>query len=247
MKILVFVLIFFSSTSFAESLKNYNFETGEYQTHVLELYTSEGCSSCPPAEAWLGSVNRADFKRHSILPLAFHVTYWDYIGWKDLFAKKQFDQRQRQMVLQEGGRTVYTPQFFINSTTKRGITSAIEQMADKGKRPSQVKIKSHVESSKQQLKVKVDLKKLKADLDDVVRVSVVAYENGIRSVIEAGENEGRIGQHQYVVREMQTALVSLEDIKNREFVFNRENKSWSGLAIILESQNKVIEALDMPL
>jgi hypothetical protein len=247
MKLLLLILLSFSAISFADPEQTRHFESGVYQTHLLELYTSEGCSSCPSAEAWLRNKDVAEFKRSSVIPLAFHVTYWDYIGWKDLFAAKQYDRRQRKMVLQEGGRTVYTPQFFIDSQTKRGMNSSIEWLANKGKRLSVVKIKASLKALEYSLKIKLNLKKLASNIDDVVRVGVVAYENGIKSTITAGENEGRVGHHQYVVRELQTSLISLNELKNREFEFNTRGKNWSGMVVFVESDNKVIEALDMPL
>lgn len=247
MKIILLILLSFSSISFAAEPQIRHFESGTYQTHLLELYTSEGCSSCPPAEAWLRNKSASEFKDLPLIPLAFHVTYWDYIGWKDVFAEKLYDRRQRKMVLQEGGRTVYTPQFFINSETTRGMNAAINRLSQKEKALSAVKIKASLSTSSTALKVRLSLNRLKSTVGDVVRVGVVAYENGITSSIKAGENEGRVGRHQYVVRALQTSLVSLNDVKNREFEFNTENKNWSGLVVFVESGNKVIEAVDMPL
>ena len=247
MKIIILILLSISSMSFAADSSIRHFESGTYQTHLLELYTSEGCSSCPPAEAWLKNKNASEFKRLPLIPLAFHVTYWDYIGWKDIFAEKLYDRRQRKMVKEEGGRTVYTPQFFINSETTRGMNAAIDRLSRKEKRLSEVKIKASLSSSSTTVKIDLSLNRLKPTVDDVVRVGVVAYENGIISSIKAGENEGRVGRHQYVVRAMQTSLVSLKHVKNHRFEFNTEKKSWSGVVIFVESGNKVIEALDMPL
>lgn len=233
--------------SFAAESPMRHFESGTYQTHLLELYTSEGCSSCPPAEAWLRNRKVSEFKRLPLIPLAFHVTYWDYIGWKDVFAEKLYDRRQRRMVTEEGGRTVYTPQFFINSETTRGMNAAIDRLSRKEKKLSVVKIKASLSASSTAVKVSLHLNRLKSTVDDVVRVGVIAYENGITSSIEAGENDGKVGRHQYVVRALQTSLVSLKDVKNSEFEFNTENKNWSGLVVFVESSNKVIEAIDMPL
>jgi hypothetical protein len=73
---------------------------------VVELYTSEGCSSCPPAEAWLNGLSG----RQDVLALSFHVTYWDYLGWSDRFAIPEGTNRQRQLARQDGASGVYTPQ-----------------------------------------------------------------------------------------------------------------------------------------
>lgn len=77
---------------------------------VVELFTSQGCSSCPPADAYLGElVRRAD-----VLPLAYHVDYWDYIGWKDPFAQRAWTDRQRGYSAALGLRSIYTPQMVID-------------------------------------------------------------------------------------------------------------------------------------
>lgn len=80
--------------------------SGERLTPVVELYTSEGCSSCPPADQWLSTL-----KGKSVVAQAFHVGYWDYIGWVDRFAKPQHTERQRQLAVANGLRSIYTPKW----------------------------------------------------------------------------------------------------------------------------------------
>jgi hypothetical protein len=79
---------------------------------VVELFTSQGCSSCPPADAILGKLA----KRHDVLPLAFHVDYWDYIGWKDPYASKEATDRQYAYGRALGLNMVYTPQMVIDGS-----------------------------------------------------------------------------------------------------------------------------------
>ena len=81
---------------------------------IVELYTSQGCSSCPPADALVGEL--AD--REDVIPLALHVDYWDYIGWKDSFANPAFTDRQRAYAQAAGHRTIYTPQMIVGGTTQ---------------------------------------------------------------------------------------------------------------------------------
>ncbi|MDI3337380.1 DUF1223 domain-containing protein [Defluviimonas aestuarii] len=76
---------------------------------VVELYTSQGCSSCPPADKILGELAARD----DVIALGLHVDYWDYIGWKDIFANRQYSDRQRAYALHAGARTVYTPQMIV--------------------------------------------------------------------------------------------------------------------------------------
>lgn len=82
---------------------------------VVELYTSEGCSSCPPADRWLSSLSG----RGDVLPLAFHVSYWDRLGWKDRFAAPAHNERQAQQAQRAGSRQVYTPQVVVDGTDWR--------------------------------------------------------------------------------------------------------------------------------
>jgi hypothetical protein len=83
--------------------------TGDKLTPVIELYTSEGCSSCPPADAWLSTL-----KGKPVVAQAFHVAYWDYIGWKDRFANTAYTARQRELAATNGQRGIYTPQVVRN-------------------------------------------------------------------------------------------------------------------------------------
>ena len=76
---------------------------------VIELYTSQGCSSCPPADRLLGELAGRD----DVIPLALHVDYWDYIGWKDIYGKSAYTQRQKGYARAAGHRTIYTPQMIV--------------------------------------------------------------------------------------------------------------------------------------
>src|SRR5258708_33064840 len=82
--------------------------SGERTVALVELYTSEGCSSCPPADRWLSSIGRT-FPPDRVVPLALHVDYWDYIGWKDPYARREFSQRQRRLSPLQRRAVVYTP------------------------------------------------------------------------------------------------------------------------------------------
>jgi len=89
-------------------------ESSEERIDLVELFTSEGCSSCPPAEAWLGSLRDDSGLWKKFVPVAFHVNYWDYLGWRDPFASEQFTRRQRTYAAEWNSTTVYTPGFVLN-------------------------------------------------------------------------------------------------------------------------------------
>src|SRR5438552_12328276 len=90
------------------------FESGDMQTTLIELFTSEGCSSCPPADAWISQLKESPDLWKKIVPIAFHVDYWNNLGWRDRFAKPEFTARQRWYVAAWRGDSVYTPGFVVN-------------------------------------------------------------------------------------------------------------------------------------
>jgi hypothetical protein len=93
-----------------------HFFSGDPKVTLLELYTSEGCSSCPPAEKWMASLKDDPQLWKQFVPVAFHVDYWDYIGWKDPFARNNYGLRQRKYRQLGNIRTVYTPGMILNGT-----------------------------------------------------------------------------------------------------------------------------------
>jgi hypothetical protein len=113
MKTLIFLLIF-ASISFSQT-----FKSSEYKTPLIELYTSQGCSSCPPADKWLSSLKDEEKLFKEFIPLAFHVTYWDFLGWKDKFANIKYDIRQREYSKIWNKNSLYTPQFTIDAKEYR--------------------------------------------------------------------------------------------------------------------------------
>src|SRR2546430_2171499 len=87
---------------------------------LLELYTSEGCDSCPPTDRWLSDLPSRGYRPNRVVVLAFHVDYWDYIGWRDSFAQARFSERQRLANARNAARVVYTPQLMLNGKDFRG-------------------------------------------------------------------------------------------------------------------------------
>jgi hypothetical protein len=95
------------------------FTSGPKQTALIELYTSEGCSSCPPAEQRMNDMADRSGLWTDFVPVAFHVDYWNYIGWHDPFSKPEFTARQRAYSKEWRARTIYTPCFVENGKTAR--------------------------------------------------------------------------------------------------------------------------------
>ncbi|MGR3467552.1 MAG: DUF1223 domain-containing protein [Shimia sp.] len=152
---------------------------------VVELYTSQGCSSCPPADALLHELGARD----EILPLAFHVDYWDYIGWADTFALPGNAKRQKGYVKAAGGRTVYTPQMIIQGRDHVIGTrpqEVIGKIAKHMGQPSPVGIAAERSGGR----VAIALAPL-GRLDGQMVVLLIAFDPAREVAIRRGENAGR--------------------------------------------------------
>ncbi|MGD2056055.1 MAG: DUF1223 domain-containing protein [Gammaproteobacteria bacterium] len=104
----------------AVSAAELRLDSGTRQVTLLELYTSQGCSSCPPAERWLKGFVASEALWERIVPLALHVDYWDDLGWKDRYASAENGARQRDLARHNGSRSVYTPGVLVNGREWRG-------------------------------------------------------------------------------------------------------------------------------
>jgi hypothetical protein len=166
--------------------------SGPDMTALVELYTSEGCSSCPPADRMLGEL-RQDTR---LVPLALHVGYWDYLGWRDPFARADFARRQHWLVGLSGRSTVYTPQIFVNGEdVRRG--AVIDTVRNVNKQPAQadIRLQARVEGG-DTLAVEATAR----SRTDGAALFVAVAENGLGTEVQAGENAGRRLPHEHVVR-----------------------------------------------
>lgn len=176
----------------------------DHTVALLELYTSEGCSSCPPADRWLGRLRSADLAG-KLVPLALHVGYWDYIGWKDRFAKPAFAARQRQLVSHAGDGAVYTPQFFLQGRPvgPSAATAAFErQLAAFAQRPAAADIALQLAPVADGMFTARIAARLRAPHGEKAADLIVAlFQNSLSSTVSAGENSGVTLHHDFVVRE----------------------------------------------
>ena len=173
---------------------------------VLELFTSEGCSSCPPADAFLARLEEQQpIPGAEIIALEEHVDYWDHQGWTDPFSSAQWTQRQESYAAGFGDHGVYTPELVVNgrsgfvgsheSYAYRAIASAMSQPRT---RISLALVKSE---KRDQAHLKVDVEKLEgAEPGDVAEVWLAITENALHSAVLGGENSGRDLHHAAVLR-----------------------------------------------
>ena len=175
-------------------------QSGTKTAALIELYTSEGCSSCPPAERQFSSVRQEVGPAAEVVPLALHVDYWDYIGWKDPYAKSAFGDRQSWLVRTNQRKTVYTPQFFV------GGAEPLSQSDGLRARVRQINALPAVASIRMQANPTVG-GALALSVEATVPTSesqAVLYlalsENGLVSKVTRGENSGATLVHDHVVR-----------------------------------------------
>ena len=168
-----------------------HFTSGQQKTVLIELYTSEGCNSCPPAEEYLNGLRQHPELWRRYIPIAFHVDYWDYIGWRDPYAHSAHGKRQSTYARLHKLRTVYTPAFVVNGKAwRRGWFG--------GKPPSSNNMSG-------ELKVTVNGEQLKAEfasaapVSEVLTLNIAVLGMDLVSQIMAGENEGRTARHEFVV------------------------------------------------
>ena len=172
-------------------------KSGLYQTAVIELYTSEGCSSCPPADRWLNQLTKVPSNELDKLILAFHVDYWDYIGWKDIYANPAFTNRQRHLARLNQQNSVYTPEFFVNGSEARGTQSVVNKIQSSNKVLSTIDMELTLQQQNNNIVISL-ASKFDPTILNLVRF--VVYENNLSSNVEKGENAGKNLHHQRVVR-----------------------------------------------
>lgn len=180
------LFLLFGRVSFAG---NVIFESGPTKVRLLELFTSEGCSSCPPAEASLsGLVNDSRLWR-DVVPVAFHVHYWDRLGWKDPFASFEWTRRQQTYAESWKTESVYTPAFVLDGREWRNA----HVPAENAETPGVLKIALRGDDA-----VMVDFHPSHETADEF-EVYLARLGFGIHVNVRAGENNGRNLRHDFVV------------------------------------------------
>ena len=159
-------------------------------TPVVELYTSEGCNSCPPADRWLSRAKSDP----SVIALAFHVDYWDRLDWKDRFANAAFTQRQTQQLRPSGARFSYTPQVLIDGADRPDWPSAAVAPTTRG--PAMVD--AHLQRDGNRVSAAITPR---AGAPSRLAAYWAVTEQDHVSDVKAGENQGVTLHHDFVVRD----------------------------------------------
>src|SRR5467141_2387066 len=229
--------------------------SGPRTTALVELYTSEGCDSCPAADHWLSSLFGRGFKPDQVVPVGLHVDCWDYIGWKDPFARGEFSGRQRKLAQMKRPVIVYTPQVLLQGRD-------FPRWAD-GEFSTQVK---RINSRPARARISLAIRALGPDaihaelsamlIDPAERnnaaVYLAAYENKLASDVVAGENRGKRLEHDFVVREWIGPIGFGEGLKIEEKralpLLRGANAKNLGVAAFVQNRatSDVLQALMLP-
>ncbi|MGH8736494.1 MAG: DUF1223 domain-containing protein [Burkholderiales bacterium] len=170
---------------------------------LVELYTSEGCSSCPPADRWLSSLESAGRGVGDVVPLALHVDYWDYIGWQDPYAKPAFTARQRRIAALQHAPFVYTPQVLLQGRDFQGWGSTAFELAVGriNAQPARADLSLAIERQTESvLQIEVSARVPDPKRRATAALYLAVYQNKLSSHVAAGENTGRTLTHDFVVR-----------------------------------------------
>lgn len=192
-------LTLLANTAVGQTLTQFTKRSKVTQPVIIELYTSQGCSSCPPAETWLSVFLNETELWHRYFPLAFHVTYWDYLGWKDPYGQRKFSQRQYDHLNQTHIKQLYTPQFVINGVEWQGwFDKKLGDVLTPPKRPVGV------------LDVSISGNQLTARFSSLPSASAASRLHlalvgaGITTVVKHGENRHKSLKHDFTVLSFQT-------------------------------------------
>jgi hypothetical protein len=207
---------------------------------IVELFTSQGCSSCPPADAFLGKLAQ----RRDVIALAFHVDYWDYIGWKDPFASPDFTKRQRGYAGALGLRSVYTPQMVVDG--RADVVGSqhhrVEELILKSRSVPKLAVTLEPAAAG-----KARLILPEARLERPATVLLVIYDREERTAVKRGENAGRDLREYNIVRALREIATWEGDAQAIEVDLSEAIADGMSGAILIQSadQGPIIGALDM--
>ncbi len=209
-------------------------KSGAKKTAVVELYTSEGCSSCPPADRWLSRLIKIPRDEIDVLALSFHVDYWDYLGWKDRFSSADYTRRQRQLGANNSQRTIYTPEFFVDGVEARGVNNIMSKIRKSNRQNAPLDLELTVSRDESGLLLELHSP---GDRDTVGQLHhrYLVYENDLATDVKRGENSGERLEHQQVVRYMSRARSLQVDNRYRIPIAADWRPENIGVAVVVTS------------
>jgi hypothetical protein len=187
---------------------------------LLELYASEGCSSCPPAEDWLNRLRESPKLWKDFVPAAFQVDYWNYLGWKDPWSAPEFSNRQRDYAQLWRAGNIYTPCFVLNGAEWQGWHLRREVPAPSSNEAGVLEVKSS--DSNRWSATFVPAKPFKENLE----IHAALLGGDLESNVTAGENKGRHLHHEFVVLDLASiGMANSNGIAHGKFIIDAAHHS----------------------
>jgi len=237
--LIILLIMAFKGLADDKKLENIKHTNPDKSFAVVELFTSEGCWSCPPADELIAKLQKGN-QNKKLFILAFHVDYWDHQGWKDQFSKSIYTGRQKQYATWMSLSTLYTPQLVINGKTEMigsetakvlsGIQSAMLES-----HPENLSIKAARTSGKT---IQVSYSTTSTAKSTSILVALVQKQAS--SQVAAGENAGKNLSHVQIVRELQQRELKAHD--SFSFKLPENNDAWEIIAF--EQNQKSGEIID---
>ena len=207
------------------------------RTPVIELYTSEGCSSCPPADRWLSGLKGAA-AQGQVVAQAFHVGYWDHIGWIDRFAAPAYTARQREIAVRHRSRNVYTPQLVRDGADWRDYAGALAAP------PEAAAVSLRLEKSGSDA---IEAQVTPTTASTAWAAYWTVTEHGHASKVAAGENAGELLRHDFVVRQYVDAgqYRGTQTLKLRPIAATSGHPQQVNLVVVEPRSGKPLQALSL--
>lgn len=204
------------------------FESGTKRVTLLELYSSQGCSSCPPAEKWINQFTQSERLWVDQIPVVFHVDYWNYLGWKDPFSDKRFSARQRQFQEQGLSHSVYTPGFILNGNEWRGWFKRRNIPKTSGSA-------GNLRVTMQGPEFQANYSRI--ETDHVLNVALLGF--GLKTKVKRGENRRRILMQDFVVLEYKQ-LEAVNNAFTSHLSVKETNATRLGLAVWISKGDSLV-------
>ncbi len=237
-------ILLFATTADVTAAEGCVARSGLRTMPLVELYTSEGCSSCPPADRWLSEQighAQANF-------LAFHVDYWDDIGWPDRFASAQYSQRQRKRVEAVGQRTVYTPQVMMGSSVQVSWRNpmAWRKSVELARQPSAAALTIHLKRTELGWHANLGAARVGDSAAAGAQLWMARYVDAQSSDVRAGENRGVKLRHDRVVRQLSGPWpLPGSGALPRQIELPKEPEPWGITAFVQDSHGVVLQSLSL--
>lgn len=223
---LIISTFFFSIASQAESRKQVA-TSGIEQVQFIELYSSESCSSCPPADKWFSEFKNYPGLWKTFIPIVFHVDYWNNLGWKDKLSSKEMTQRQVDVSMQWPKPSVYTPAVVANGKEwSRWHESKDHSLPEFKQQKSKIELTIYQEKN-----LSYTVKVVGVNKNEKYKIWIAQLGMGLTSKITSGENSGETFEHNFVVLHLDKKEI-LNNEAEENFIIPKTDKQVTRLAIV---------------